>query len=99
MDLVSIDLVEDLQETHEEVDDVQVDRNAGEDIVLGAEVVHDHVDVKDEEHTEHARRRHVHEEREGRGHEEDLQTSSLNVAPTWRMEAMRRMLESEKTVA
>ena len=44
-----VDLVQNLEDLDEEVDDVQVQLDGGDDVVLGGDAGHDHVCVEDDE--------------------------------------------------
>ena len=47
-----IDFLQDLEDLDEEVDDVQVELDGGQDVLLGAESGHDHLSVHDDEQRE-----------------------------------------------
>ena len=47
--LLPVDLVQDLEDLNEEVDDVEVQLDGGDDVFLGGDAGHDHVGVEDYE--------------------------------------------------
>ena len=57
---------------NEQIDHIQIERNAGKDVILGGYAVHDDVHVDDKEHAEQTSSEHRDEEVEFRRHEEDL---------------------------
>ena len=50
--LFSVDFLQNLEDLYEEVDDVQVELDGGQDVLLGAESGHDHLRVHDDEQRE-----------------------------------------------
>ena len=52
MTLLSVDLLQDLKDLDEEVDDVQVELDGGQDVLLGTKSGHDHLGVHNDEHGE-----------------------------------------------
>ena len=50
--LFSVDFLQNLEDLDEEVDDVQVELDGGQDVLLGAESGHDHLRVHDDEQRE-----------------------------------------------
>ena len=55
-----IDFLQDLEDLDEEVDDVQVELDCGQNVLLSAESLHDHLGVHDDEQREEEGAAHGH---------------------------------------
>lgn len=71
--LASVSLSEELEKVDKEVDDVQIESDACQDVVFRFQFRHQHVQVDDYEEAEERRTRQVNHKVEGRGDKHQLQ--------------------------